>query len=135
MAELERISMTIESSLLDRFDELCRRNELGNRSEVIRDLIRAKLIEDDWESESGDAVATVTLVYDHNQRALANRLTGTGHEHGHAVLATLHVHLDHDTCLEVTALRGEPAELRRFAQRVLAMKGVQHGKLVMSGIP
>jgi len=126
--------MTIEKSLLDRLDAVCRRNNLGNRSEVIRDLIRSKLIEEDWENESGEAVATVTLIYDHNQRALADRLTGTGHEHTHEILATMHVHLDHDTCLEVTALRGPRSVLRRYAERVVGMKGVQHGKLVMSGV-
>ena len=130
--DLERISLAIESDLIERFDALVARTGLGNRSETIRDLIRRRLVEDEWERGRTDAVASLTIVYDHGQRALSDRLVQAGHEHHHEILSTLHVHLDHDLCLEVMALRGKPTALRRIADRMIALKGVKHGQLVTS---
>jgi CopG family nickel-responsive transcriptional regulator len=122
--ELERISLA--------FDALVARSGAGNRSEAIRDLIRKRLVEDAWERGRREAVASLTLVYDHGKRDLADRITATGHDHHHEVLATMHVHLDHDACLEVMALRGRPSELRHIADHLIGLKGVKHGQLVMS---
>lgn len=130
--DLERISIAVESDLIERFDGLVARSGPGNRSEAIRDLIRRRLVEDEWERGRAEAVASLTLVYDHGQRALSDRLVEAGHEHHHEILSTLHVHLDHDLCLEVMALRGKPTALRRIADRMIALKGVKHGQLVMS---
>jgi CopG family nickel-responsive transcriptional regulator len=77
-------------------------------------------------------VGTLTLVYDHGQRELTDRLVEAGHHHHARVLSTLHVHLDDRLCLEVQALRGTPAELRHLADRTLGLKGVKHGQLVVS---
>ncbi len=132
MSERERVSLAIEPELLSRFDQVIERSG-GNRSEAVRDLIRNRLIEEEWvSSASGDTVATVTLVYDHGKRDLADRLLDVGHDHHDAVLATLHVHLDHETCLEVIALRGKPEQLRAIADSLMGMKGVKHGKVVTS---
>lgn len=132
MSEKERISIAIEPELLSRFDELIERSG-GNRSEALRDLIRNRLIEEDWASSGGgNAVATVTLVYDHTKRDLTDRLLEVGHDNHDAIMATLHVHLDHDNCLEVMALRGKPRKLRGIADSLIGMKGVKHGKVVMS---
>ena len=130
--ELERISLAIEQELIERFDALVARSGKGNRSEAIRDLIRNRLVEEEWEQGKKDAVASLTLVYDHGKRELAERLVEAGHDHHHEVLATLHVHLDHDLCLEVMALRGKPADLRHIAEHLIGLKGVKHGQLVMS---
>ncbi len=130
--ELDRISLAIEKDLVERFDALVARAGKGNRSEAVRDLIRRRLVEEEWERGRNDAVASLTLVYDHGKRDLADRLVDAGHEHHHEVLATLHVHLDHDLCLEVMALRGKPAALRHLAEHLIALKGVKHGQLVMS---
>lgn len=133
MAETERVSVAIEADLLKRFDALIERSGHGNRSEAVRDLIRNRLIEEEWGAKNtGDAVATVTLVYDHTKRELADRLLEVGHEHHGAVIATLHVHLDHDNCLEIIALRGKPKQLRHIADHLIGMKGVKHGKVVVS---
>jgi len=133
MPTIERVSLAIERDLLSRFDAMVARTGHGNRSEAIRDLIRSRLVEEDWvDSTEGDAVATVTLVYDHSKRELADQLLEVGHHHHDQVVATMHVHLDHDHCLEVMALRGKPAALRRIADHLIAMKGVKHGKLVVS---
>jgi CopG family nickel-responsive transcriptional regulator len=130
--ELERISLAIEKGLLGRFDRLLRKRNLGNRSEAVRDLIRGRLVQEDAERSRGAMVASLTLVYDHRQRALSDRLVEAGHHHHAQVLATMHVHLDADMCLEVMALRGTAAELRSFAEHLLGLKGVKHGQLVVS---
>jgi CopG family nickel-responsive transcriptional regulator len=129
---LERITIAIEEELLEAFEELLDRRELGNRSEAIRDLIRRRLVEDEIEDGAGEAVASLTLVYDHEQRELAERLVEAGHSHRTRVLSTLHVHLDHRLCLEVQVLQGEPHELRHYADRLLGLRGVKHGELVLS---
>jgi CopG family nickel-responsive transcriptional regulator len=130
--ELERVSLAIEKALLGRFDRLLRKRGLGNRSEAMRDLIRRRLVEEDTLGGRGEAVASLTLVYDHAQRELSDRLVATGHHHHARVLSTMHVHLDERMCLEVMALRGKPAELRHLADHLIGLKGVKHGQLVMS---
>jgi CopG family nickel-responsive transcriptional regulator len=129
--ELERVSLAIETDLLRRFDALLERRRLGNRSEAVRDLIRRRLVEEEAGGD-GEVVGTLTLVYDHGQRELTDRLVEAGHHHHARVLSTLHVHLDERLCLEVQALRGTPADLRHLADRVLGLKGVKHGQLVVS---
>lgn len=130
--DLERISLAIEKDLIERFDALVTRAGRGNRSEAVRDLIRRRLVEEEWDKGRKEAVASLTLVYDHGKRDLSDRLVEAGHEHHHEVLATMHVHLDHDLCLEVMALRGKPADLRHLAAFMIGLKGVKHGQLVMS---
>jgi CopG family nickel-responsive transcriptional regulator len=133
MADIERVSLAIEADLLARFDALIARSGHGNRSEAVRDLMRNRLIEDECGGADGsDAVATVTLVYDHNKRDLADRLVEVGHDHHGSTIATMHVHLDHDNCLEVIALRGKAGELRHIADHLIGMKGVKHGKVVVT---
>jgi len=129
---IARISIAIENELLEDFDELLERQRLGNRSEAIRDLVRRRLIEDRIEREEGEAVASLTLLYDHEQRELAERLVGAGHAHHARVLSTLHVHLDQRLCLEVQVLQGEPAMLRQYADQLIGLRGVKHGELVLS---
>lgn len=132
MSEKERVSLAIEPELLNRFDELIERTG-GNRSETVRDLIRSRLIEEEWDSSvRGDAVATITLVYDHSKRDLADQILEVGHDNHDAILASMHVHLDHHNCLEVIALRGKPKAIRAIADSLIAMKGVKHGKVVLS---
>jgi CopG family nickel-responsive transcriptional regulator len=130
--ELERISLAIEKGLLARFDRLLRRRGLGNRSEAVRDLMRSRLVAEEEATSRAEAVASLTLVYDHAQRELSDRLVEAGHHHRARVLSTLHVHLDERLCLEILALRGRPAELRHFADHLIGLKGVHHGELVVS---
>jgi CopG family nickel-responsive transcriptional regulator len=98
----------------------------------MRDLIRRRLVEEEAFAGRGEVVASLTLVYDHSQRELSDRLVATGHHHHARVLSAMHVHLDDRMCLEVMALRGTPAELRHFADHLIGLKGVKHGQLVMS---
>lgn len=138
MATRERITLAIDPDLLERFDRLLEERGLGNRSEAVRDLIRARLVEEEVVEEEegtggGEAVGSLTLLYDHEQRELSEKLVEAGHHStGAQVVASMHVHLDARLCLEVLALRGPVADLRHFADGVLGLKGVLHGRLVVS---
>ena len=132
MGELSRIGVAIDSDLLDKFDRLIGQRGYTNRSEAFRDLIRDELVEQTWESPESQVVGTVTLVYDHHVRLLNEKLTSLQHEYHHAILSTLHVHLDHDNCLEVLVVRGKSAEVRRVADALISTKGVKHGRLTIT---
>jgi CopG family nickel-responsive transcriptional regulator len=127
-----RIGVAIPQDLLDNFDALIARKGYPTRSEAFRDLIRDTLIQEDLARAEQKAVGTLTLVYDHHVRQLGERLTEMQHEHHHLVISTLHVHLDHNNCLEVLVLRGKAGEIRHIADRLIAAKGVHHGKLTLT---
>ncbi len=127
---MERISISVDSELATAFDAFLRRRGYGNRSEAVRDLIRRALEEERLEeADPPHCVASLTYVYNHHERELASRLTGSQHEHHDLAHATLHVHLDHDHCLETVILRGATQEVREFADGVCAQRGVRHGRL------
>ena len=132
MSELSRIGVAIDAGLLDKFDRLIGQRGYTNRSEAFRDLIREELVEKSWESPDSHVVGTVTLVYDHHVRLLNEKLTGIQHDFHHSILSTLHVHLDHDNCLEVLVLRGRASEVRKVADALISTKGVKHGRLTMT---
>jgi len=132
MGDLTRFGISIDERLLDRFDSLISEKGYGNRSEAIRDLIRAALVEDQWERDEGEAVGTITLVYDHHTRDLSDKLTEQQHSHHDAIISALHVHLDAHHCLEVVVVKGTTRDVRRLADELIGTKGVKHGKLVMS---
>lgn len=130
MSSLTRFGMSLDSTLLDRFDQLISRTGPKNRSEAIRDLIRDALVRHDWEQEKGEKVGTITLIYDHHAGDISERMTELEHRHHQLVISKMHIHLDHDNCLEVLAVRGEAAEIHKIANELIGMKGVKHGKLV-----
>ena len=130
MGELVRFGISMDGELLERFDALLEDKGYGNRSEAVRDLVRNALVEEKWAQGEGDAVGTVTLVYDHHMRHLAERLTEYQHAHHQAIVSVLHVHLDGDYCLEVVVVKGKAVEIRRLADALIGTKGVKHGKLV-----
>ncbi len=128
MSRIVRFSASLEEDLLERFEESTRRRGYVNRSEALRDMIRDSLVREEWEGDQ-EIVGTVTLVYDHHTRELADRLTGLQHDHADVILSALHVHLDHDNCLEVVAVKGRASEVQRIADALVGMRGVKHGKL------
>jgi len=132
MSELSRIGVAIDADLLERFDQLIARRGYTNRSEAFRDLIRDALVEEAWETPESRVVGTVTIVYDHHVRLLSEKLTDLQHEFYHHILSTLHVHLDHDNCLEVLVVRGRAAEVRKIADALISTKGVKHGRLTIT---
>ncbi|MDT8419765.1 MAG: nickel-responsive transcriptional regulator NikR [Desulfuromonadales bacterium] len=132
MSELSRFGISIDGQLLQRFDNLIRKKGYVNRSEALRDLIRAALVEDEWGDADQETVATVTLVYDHHTRDLADRLTEHQHSHHEEIVSTLHIHLDKHHCLEVVVIKGKALRVKRLADELIGTKGVKHGKLVTS---
>jgi CopG family nickel-responsive transcriptional regulator len=132
MSDLSRIGVAIDTDLLDKFDRLIGERGYTNRSEAFRDLIRDELVEKTWESPECEVVGTVTLVYDHHVRMLNEKLTDVQHDFHQVILSTLHVHLDHDHCLEVLIVKGKSADVRRVAGALTSMKGVMHGRLTIA---
>lgn len=132
MGELSRIGVAIDSELLEQFDLLIAQRGYTNRSEAFRDLIRDELVEKAWESPQSNVVGTVTLVYDHHVRMLSEKLTDLQHDYHRSILSTLHVHLDHDNCLEVLVVRGKAGEVQKIADALISTKGVKHGRLTIT---
>ena len=132
MSALSRIGVAIDSDLLKKFDRLITQRGYTNRSEAFRDLIRDELVERMWESPESQVVGTITLVYNHHVRMLNEKLTDIQHDFHRSILSTLHVHLDHDNCLEVLVVRGKSAEVRKVADVLISTKGVKHGRLSLS---
>jgi CopG family transcriptional regulator, nickel-responsive regulator len=132
--QLIRFGVSMEQTLLDEFDSLCVRKGYGNRSEAIRDMIRNLLVEDKLREENTEGVGTLTLVYSHHQRELEEKLTEYQHHHLKEIISTVHIHLTQHLCLEVLLLRGKAKEIKRVADGLIATKGVQHGKLVITTV-
>lgn len=133
MSGLSRIGVAIEGDLLEEFDRLIESRGYPSRSEAFRDLIRAELARVEVETaDDAEVVGTVTLVYSHNQRRLGDRLTAMQHEAHHAVIATLHVHLTREYCMEVIVLKGRAGRVRKLADALIATKGVRHGHLTLT---
>lgn len=131
MSDLERVSFSIETDLLKKMERLLKLGRYKNRSEYIRDLIRDRLVEEEWERDD-EALGTVTMIYDHDRKSLGDKLTALQHEHHHAVLATTHIHLDHHLCAEMIMVRGRASMIRQLADQMGQQKGVLHAKLTMS---
>ncbi len=132
MPTLTRFGISIDQELLDQFDRLISRKGYANRSEAIRDLIRNSLVEDEWREGDRETVGTITLVYDHHTRDLADKLTEHQHSHHDAIISALHVHLDAHHCLEVVVARGAGSKVKKLADELIGTKGVVHGKLTMA---
>jgi CopG family nickel-responsive transcriptional regulator len=129
---MQRVTITLDDDLMADLDRLIADRGYQNRSEAIRDLARAGLKEAALESQpERDCLAALVYVYEHPARELSKRLTRAFHDHHDMSLATLHVHLDHDSCMEVTVLKGEAQKVRHFAEHVIAERGVRHGRLVL----
>ena len=131
MANLFRFGISLEKKLLDEFDILIKRKNYSNRSEAFRDLIRQELVKEEW-AEGGEVVGAITLVYDHHKRELVNKLTDIQHNFQGTIISTQHIHLDHDNCLELIAVKGAPTEIGKLADTLKSVKGVKHGTLSMS---
>ena len=131
MANLFRFGISLEKKLLDEFDILIKRKNYSNRSEAFRDLIRQELVKEEW-AEGSEVVGAITLVYDHHKRELVNKLTDIQHDFQGTIISTQHIHLDHDNCLELIAVKGAPTEIGKLADTLKSVKGVKHGTLSMS---
>jgi CopG family transcriptional regulator, nickel-responsive regulator len=132
MAALSRIGIAIDENLLARFDRFIAKQGYTNRSEAFRDLIRDRLVTAAVETPETPVVGTITLIYDHHSRLLPEKLTNLQHDHHELIISTTHVHLDHNTCLEVLVVKGASKQVQKLSDLLVGAKGVQHGRLVMS---
>ena len=131
MSDTVRFGVSLSLGLLDEFDRLIRKQGYPNRSEAVRDLIRQKLLEEEWQAPDHRTFAVLMLVYDHHTMAVSERLTEIQHESHTQVIGSFHVHIDKETCLEVVVLKGKGKDLRTLADRMIGLKGVQYGHLNM----
>ena len=129
---VERVGVSFEPELLNKFDTLIESKGYSNRSEAIRDLVRKSLIEADIETEKGEVIGTLTFVYDHDAGDVTHKLMHMQHHHHSEVSLTTHVHVDEHTCLEVLVVRGKAENVRKLAENIKAIKGVKHGELVIT---
>ena len=127
---MQRITFSVDDDLVEALDQHMRRRRYGSRSEALRDILRdAQARQREEEAGDGHCVATLTYVYDHETRELGQRLTQAQHRHHDLQVATMHVHLDHDSCLEVSVLRGAARAVQKLADDTISQRGVRHGHL------
>jgi len=131
MSDLVRMSFSIEAPLLKRLEKMVKTHRYTNRSEFVRDMIRERLVTQEWHHNE-QAVGTVTLVYDHHTRLLNEKLTSLQHRHHHVILATTHVHLDEHVCVEMILAKGKAGEIQEIADLLRQQKGVLHATLSMT---
>jgi CopG family transcriptional regulator, nickel-responsive regulator len=127
---LKRFTVSMEDSLLDDFDNFIRDRHYQNRSEALRDLIRERIIEKEWQAGK-DVMGVISLVYDHHQPKLQEKVTELQHAFHHQIVSTTHVHMDHHNCLEVIIVRGKAGEVRGLADSLRALRGVRNASLSM----
>jgi CopG family nickel-responsive transcriptional regulator len=127
-----RFGISIDARLLEKFDGMIAGKGYANRSEALRDLMRDQLVENAWASNNEDVVGTFTMVYSHESRELTKKLTELQHQNLVHIISSLHVHLDEHNCLEVLIIRGKSKKVKAISDRLIGIKGVKHGKLVMS---
>ncbi len=132
MSELIRFGISMEKDLLARLDQEIVKHGYPNRSEAIRNLVRAQLVEVEWSQEDEEVAGTVTIIYNHHVRGLSDMLLELQHEHHEMIISVMHVHLEHDHCLEVMVIKGKASEARELAGRLIGVKGVKHGKLTIT---
>lgn len=132
MGVLSRIGVALDSDLLKQFDQWMGRRGYTNRSEAFRDLIRDRLVGERTAAPNAVVVGTITLIYDHHASGISEKLTELQHASHELVVSTSHAHLDYESCLEVLIVHGKSAKVEQFADRLIGLKGVQHGRLVMT---
>ena len=129
--KIKRFGVSLEEELLNSLDELVKKQQFPNRSQAIRHLVREQLIKQRY-MENEDVAGAIVLVYDHHKRDLNNLAIKLQHQYEKLVLSVQHVHLDHDLCLESIAVRGKAKDLVDLADKLIAIKGMKHGRLVMT---
>jgi CopG family nickel-responsive transcriptional regulator len=129
MSQVERIGVSVEKELLSKFDKLIARQGYQSRSEAIRDLVRQRLSEELVGDPKAEAVAAVTLVYDHHSTKLMEKITSLQHSHLLQTISAMHIHLDEHECLEVIVLRGRVGEIKKTAENIVSIKGVKLGRI------
>jgi CopG family nickel-responsive transcriptional regulator len=132
MTDIKRFGVSLPAELLDEFDTMIEGMGYDNRSKAIADLIRDKMVEKSWDSDKGEVIGIVTMIYDHHTSDTVSKLIELQHSVHIDVYSTMHVHLDPDNCLEILALKSTSAEAREFANNIKSVRGVKHSGLVMT---
>ena len=132
VSELARLSISLETPLLRKLERLVKASRYTNRSEFVRDMIRQRLVEQQWADKRQEVIGTITVIYDHHARELSDKLVDIQHEHHQEVLATTHVHLSRRLCAEMIMVRGSAARVRRLSDQLCQQRGVLHGNLAIS---
>jgi CopG family transcriptional regulator, nickel-responsive regulator len=131
MTQLLRFGVSLPKELIDKFDNLIKEKNYTNRSKALGDLIRQELIQKEW--QGGKEIAgAITLIYDHHKRELLNKVTDVQHDFQKIIISAQHIHLDHNNCLEIIAVKGDSNEAQRLANKLKSLKGVKHATLNMS---
>ena len=131
MSELIRFGVSIEKDLLVKFDKHIKQKDYQNRSEAFRDLIREDLVRKEW-LEGKEVAAAITIVYDHHKRELVNKLTNIQHDFHELIVSSQHIHLDHNNCLEIVAVKGNPKRIQLLTNKIKATKGVKYAALTVA---
>ncbi len=129
---VERVGVSFEPELLVKFDKLIKNKGYTNRSEAIRDLVRKSLLEAVVEADKGKVIGTLTIIYDHDVGDVTNRLLHLQHHHHTEISSTMHIHVDEHKCIEVLVVHGSAKNVRKLADNIRAIKGVEHGELVIT---
>ena len=129
---VERVGVSFEPELLEKFDVLIRQKGYSNRSEAIRDLVRRSLVESRSKVASGIVIGTITIIYDHDVGKVTDELLHLQHHHHSEIQSTTHVHVDEHNCLEVIVVKGKAGNIKELSDRIKALRGVKHGELVLT---
>ncbi len=128
MSNLVRFGVSIDKDLLKKFDTLIKSRSYTNRSEAFRDMIRKELVESKWEI-TNEIAGALTIIYNHHKRELLSKITDIQHKFQKVIISSTHIHLDHDNCMEIIALIGNPDTIKKLADSLKAIKGVKNGVL------
>lgn len=130
--KIKRFGVSIEPSLLKKFDKSIKKEGYTNRSEAIRDIIRKNLIIEQSMNPDIECIGTLTMIYNHHTGNLTNKLLEIQHDHNNQILSTTHIHIDHNNCLEVLVLKGKNKKIQNLSNRIKSLKGIKHGDLVIT---
>lgn len=131
---LKRFSVSMEGSLLRKFDQLVTQKGYSNRSEAVRDLVREAILEQTWEDDDELIAGTILLFYNHHQRNLLEEMTTIQHDMHHLIMATTHFHLNQENCLELIVVQGKAGEVRKLSNRLTSLRGVDYGDFTVAPI-
>ena len=128
---LKRFTISLDEKLLETFDAVIKQQKYENRSEAIRDLIRSSFVEEEWQADK-DVIGVISMVYDHHQPNLQEKVTEIQHDYHHQIVSATHIHMDHHNCLEVVIVKGKAGSVNKLADRLRSQRGVRNCKLAMS---
>lgn len=130
---VEKFTISVEKDLLEKFENLRKRIGYTSRSEAIKDLMRDFLIREKWSGGSREVTGVISVVYDHEKRALADKLIDLQHKRLANIISAMHVHIDEHNCLEVIALKGKAGKIKKIADEIRSTKSVKHVRFIMTG--